>query len=78
MDRIYLSASWQIPVVYGSMLHVSPTNSYLLAAKQKLYQKAYLLTKNSEELFGKSTSQTLAQSCDTVIFCVSPQYDTSV
>ena len=38
---------------YGSMLHITPTNSHLLAAKQKPYQQAYLLTKNIEEFSGK-------------------------
>ena len=31
-----MNALWQIPMFYGSMLHISPTNSHLLAAKQKL------------------------------------------
>ena len=42
-----------MPVPYGSMLHIPPTNSHLLAAKQKPYQQAYLLTKNIEEFSGK-------------------------
>ena len=36
----------QIPVPYGSTLHIPPTNLLLLAAKQEQYKKAYLLTKN--------------------------------
>ena len=35
------------------MLHISPTNLLLLAAKQEPYNKAYLLTKNIEEFSGK-------------------------
>ena len=41
---------------YGSMLHISPTNLLLLAAKQEPYKKAYLLTKN-EEFSGKSSEE---------------------
>ena len=44
-----------MPVPYGSMLHISPTNSLLQAAKQEPYKKAYLLTKNIEESSGKSS-----------------------
>ena len=36
------------------MLHIPPTNLLLLAAKQEPYKKAYLLTKNIEEISGKS------------------------
>ena len=36
------------------MLHIPPTNSLLLTAKQEPYKKAYLLTKNTEEFSGKS------------------------
>ena len=36
------------------MLHIPPTNSLLLTAKQEPYKKAYLLTKNIEEFSGKS------------------------
>ena len=43
-----------MPVSYGSMLHIPPTNSLLLTAKQEPYKKAYLLTKNIEEFSGKS------------------------
>ena len=46
-----------MPVPYGSMLHIPPTNSHLLAAKQKPYQQAYLLTKNIEEFSGKSLEE---------------------
>ena len=35
------------------MLHIPPTNSLLLTAKQEPYIKAYLLTKNIEEFSGK-------------------------
>ena len=30
---------------YGSMLHIPPTNCFLLTAKQEPYKKAYLVTK---------------------------------
>ena len=36
------------------MLHIPPTNSLLLTAKQEPYKKSYLLTKNIEEFSGKS------------------------
>ena len=39
------------------MLHITPTNYYLLAAKQKQYQKASLLMKHTEELSRKKKSQ---------------------
>ena len=35
------------------MLHIPPTSSLLLTAKQEPYKKAYLLTKNIEEFSGK-------------------------
>ena len=35
------------------MLHTSPTNLLLLAAKQEPYKKAYLLMKNIEEFSGE-------------------------
>ena len=35
------------------MLHIPPTNCLLPTAKQEPYKKAYLLTKNIEEFFGK-------------------------
>ena len=35
------------------MLHIPLTNHHLLAAKQEPYQKACLLTKNTEEFSGK-------------------------
>ena len=35
------------------MLHIPPTNSLLLTAKQEPYKKAYLLTKSIEEFSGK-------------------------
>ena len=47
----------QIPVPYGSMLHIPPTNSLLLTAKQEPYKEAYLLTKNIEEFSGKSLEE---------------------
>ena len=43
----------QIPVPYGSMLHIPPTNLLLLAAKQEPNKTDYLLTKNTEEFSGK-------------------------
>ena len=46
-----------MPVSYGSMLHIPPTNSLLLTAKQEPYNKAYLLTKNIEEFSGKSLEE---------------------
>ena len=42
-----------MPVSYGSMLHIPPTNLLLLAAKQEPYKNAYLLMKNVEEFPGK-------------------------
>ena len=48
----YINAKWQILVPYGSMLHLSPINYHLLAAKQEPYKKAYLLTKTVEEFSG--------------------------
>ena len=35
------------------MLHIPPTNSLFLTAKQELCKKAYLSTKNIEEFSGK-------------------------
>ena len=46
-----------MPVSYGSMLHIPLTNSLLLTAKQELYKKAYLFTKNIEEFSGKSLEE---------------------
>ena len=46
-----------MPVSYGSMLHIPPTNSFLLTAKQESYKKAYLLTKNIEEFSEKSSEE---------------------
>ena len=37
----------------GSMLHSPQTNYHLLTAKQEPYQKAHLLSKNTEEFSGK-------------------------
>ena len=39
------------------MLHITPTNVLLLAAKQEPYKKAYLFTKNIEEVSGKSSGE---------------------
>ena len=39
------------------MLHIPPTNCLLLTAEQEPYKKAYLLTKNIEEFFGKSLEE---------------------
>ena len=46
-----------MPVPYGSMLHMPPTNLHLLAAKQEPYKKAYVFTKNVEEFSGKSSGE---------------------
>ena len=35
------------------MLDIPPTDYHLLAAEQEPYQKAHLLTKNTEEFSGK-------------------------
>ena len=48
MDRsnkkcFYINAYQQIPVPYGSMLHIPPTNLLLLAAKQESYKKSLSL-----------------------------------
>ena len=37
-----------MPLSYGSMLHISPTNSHLIAA-QEPYQKANVLRQNTED-----------------------------
>ena len=42
----------------GRKLHVLPTGYHLLAAKQEQYQKAYLLTKNTNESFRKKKKVT--------------------
>ena len=42
---------------YGSMLHIPPTNLLLLAAKHEPYKKVYLLTKNIEQISGKSSEE---------------------
>ena len=44
-------------MLYGSLLHIPPTNLLLLAAKQEPYKKAYLLKKNIEEFYGKSLEE---------------------
>ena len=54
--KYYINAKQQIPVPYGSMLHIPPTN-LLLAAKQKPYKKAYLFMKNIERIFWKKFSR---------------------
>ena len=51
--RYYINAYQQIPVQYGSMLHIPPTNLLLLAAKQEPYKKAYLSMKNIGRIFWK-------------------------
>ena len=43
--KYYVNAQRQIPVLYGSKLHITPTNYHLVAAKQEPYRKVYLLTK---------------------------------
>ena len=55
--KYYINAKQQIPVPYGSMLRIPPTNLLLLAAKQESYQKAYHLMKNIEEFSGKSSEE---------------------
>ena len=52
-QKYYINAQQQMPVPYGSMLHIPPTNLLLLAAKQEPCKKAYLLTKNFEEFSRK-------------------------
>ena len=39
------------------MLHIPPTNSLFLTAKQEPYKKAYFSTKNIEEFSGKSLEE---------------------
>ena len=41
---------------YGSVLHIQPTELFLLAAKREPYKNAYLLTKNIKEFSGKKSS----------------------
>ena len=53
----YINAKQQIPVSYGSMLYIPPTNCLLLTAKQEPDKKAYLLAKNIEEFSGKSLEE---------------------
>ena len=57
----YVNSWQQIPVPYGSMLHIPPTNLLLLAAKQEPYKKAYLLTKNIEEFCRKSLEESASR-----------------
>ena len=45
--KIYINAQQQIPVQYGSMLHISLTNLLLLAAKQEPRRKAYISTQEN-------------------------------
>ena len=47
--KYYINAQQQIPVSYGSMLHISPINLLLLAAKQD--HTKTVLTKNIEDFF---------------------------
>ena len=56
-----MNALQQIPVPYGSMLHIPPTNLLLLAAKPEPYKKAYLFTNNIEEFSGKSLEQSTSR-----------------
>ena len=42
---------------YGSLLHTSPTNYHLLAAKEEPYQKAYLFTKKYWRIFWKKSRE---------------------
>ena len=42
---------------YSSMLHISPANLLLLAAKREPYKKAFILTKNIEEFSEKSSGE---------------------
>ena len=37
--KMLYNAYWQIPVPYGSKLHIPPTNYHLLAAQQEPYKK---------------------------------------
>ena len=53
----YINALQQIPVPYGSLLHIPLTNLLLLAAKQVPYKKANLVMKNIEEFSGKSSGE---------------------
>ena len=46
---------------YGSILHIPPTNLFLLAAKQESYEKAYLFRKNIKEFSGKSSEERTKQ-----------------
>ena len=46
------------------MLHIPPTNSFLLTAKQEPYKKAYLLMKNIEEFSGKSLEKRVSRQKD--------------
>ena len=40
MCKYYINAKQQIPVAYGRMLHIPPTELLFLAAKQKPYKKS--------------------------------------
>ena len=55
--KIFYTCITEIPVPYGSVLHIPPTNLPLLAAKEELYKKAYLLMKNIEEFSGESSRE---------------------
>ena len=55
--KYYINAKQQIPVPYGSMLHIPSTNLPLLAAKQEPYKKACLLMKHIEEFSEKSSGE---------------------
>ena len=40
LKKYYINAQQPIPVPYGSMLHIPPSNLLLLADKQEPYKKA--------------------------------------
>ena len=55
--KYYRNAHWQIQVPNGNMLYVPSTNYYLLAAKQKPYQKACVVMENVEEFYEKRSGE---------------------
>ena len=57
VKRYYINAQQQIPVPYGIMLHIPPTNLLLLAATQEPNKKTSLLMKNIEEFCGKKVQE---------------------
>ena len=48
---LYINAYSQIPVSYGSKLHIPPTNYHLLAAQQEPYKKSLTLKEDFFESF---------------------------